>query len=441
MPELSKAYLKESGPLALLAAASSMPEASARAEGAPWVKVGEAGAVLTSMKRDKAIEAAEKLFYASPLAHHMIEQLTDFVVGDGFELTSSNKAAAEKLYEFWHSPVNVLPSNLYAYVQEFFLYGELLFVVKVQPTDGFVTLTYVPPRQIHSVTQKKGIPGIPDKVILKADEDGKKPTYSIIAWDSANQRLAGDAFYFRMQHLGSDVRGFPRLLPLVDFLRAWEAFTYNYIGKRANWDAIWWDVQLDGYTQHQIDDWLKSKYSRPPDPGSVFAHNERVTWNMVQADFRESAFERDSGFFLDFFMGASGLSSMSQVGRRWEKERPELLDPVARSLSTRQFEVRSCFSFIGSFVLQEAIRFKQLADNTYEVLCQAPRLGVRDFQRSAGALKKFVEAMNLAAKLEWVDFDEARQVFRDMLARLGMIDRALPPKGPEEVEPEKQTHL
>ena len=163
---------------------------------------------------------------------------------------------------------------------------------------------------------------------------------------------------------------------------------------------------------------------------------------MVQADFRESAFERDSGFFLNFFLGAAGLTNLSRAGRRLERERGEILDPVARGLTTRQFEVRSCFSFIGSFVLQEAIRLGGLADNTYDILCQAPRLGVRDFQRSSGALKRFVEALSMAADLEWVDSEEARQIFRDMLTRLGMIERALLPlKVPKEVEPEEQAHL
>ena len=419
MPELVRIQPLREGRV-LLAAASSMPEAAEKYdEEAIWQHVGEAGAVLAATKRDQAIKAAETLFYASPLAHYMIEQLTDFVVGEGFELTSDNRDAATILRDFWHSPVNVLPSNLYYMVQEFFVYGELLFVTKVH-NDGFTALTYVPPREISSVSQKAGLPGIPEKIVLNSGKE-----YSVISWDAKNAKLMGDCFYFRIQHLGSDVRGFPRLLPLVDFLRAWEAFTYNYLTKRADWDAIWWKVVLEGFTQDQIDEWLKSKYAKPPAPGSVFASNERCTWNLVTPEFKGSAFDRDGSFVLSYLLGTGGLSGLSPVARQRLREQGEILDPVARGLATRQFEIRSCFEYIGKFVLQEAIAAGKLAEGTYSVLCQAPRLGVRDFQRAAGALLRFVDALGRAVDHQWLDTAQAGLIFKDMLARLGMTERAL----------------
>ena len=430
MPQLTKALrASRLTPSPILAAASS----SQIDDDTGWARLGEPSAVLPSYQRDRAIKAVEKLFYASPLAHRFVEQLTDFVVGaQGFELTSSDDAAAATLNDFWHSPVNNLPATLYAAVQEYFVYGELAYLAKVHD-DGFVSLTYIPPTEIDNVTEKAGEPGEPDEITLATN-----PTYEVISWNSVKQKLAGDCFFFRAQHLGAGVRGFPCLLPLVDFLRAWEAFTYGYLKKRSLYDAIWWDVQLEGFNQDQIDAWLATKQANPPQPGSIFAHNERVAWKLTQADFKGGVLDRDAQFFLDLLLGSVGLSSFSRTSPGRARERGEVLDPVARGLSARQYEIRSYFAFIGSFVLQEARNAGSLEAGSHEVLCQAPRLGVRDFQRSSGSLLRFVNALGQATDNDWLSSREASTIFRDMLVRLGLLDRALPPSRIKESKESKE---
>lgn len=433
MPELSESFLnQQTSPTLLAAAATSIgAESLDSALDSPWRKWGDEGAIITATQRQTAITAAEKLFYSSPLAHHIIEQYTDFVVGEGgFELTSSNKDARRVLYEFWHSPVNAISRNLYYQILEYFLYGELCYLKKDHP-DGFVSLTFVPPREIDAVTEKDGVPGRPAKVTLSNEEE-----YDVIDWDPAKEALVGDCFYFRMQHLGSDVRGYSRLLPLIDFLRAWESFTYNYLGKRASWDAIWWRVILQGYTQEQIDDWLQSARSNPPEPGSVLATNELVEWELLQPDFRSSGLSDDASWYLDFLKETSGLGSEGR-GRRRVRDVGEILDPVARGLSTRQWEVRTCYAYIGLYVLQQAMVKGELPEDTYDVICQAPRLGVRDFQRSAGALLRFVDAMGQAEDRNWLSSTATAEIFQDMLSRLGMVEKAKPLRIDEEEEEEE----
>jgi hypothetical protein len=138
---------------------------------------------------------------------------------------------------------------------------------------------------------------------------------------------------------------------------------------------------------------------------------------------------------LTFLLGSGGLVNISPEAQR--RDFGEVLDPVTRDLTTLQFEIRSCFTFMGTYVLQEAIRVGKIKDQTYEVLCQAPRLGVRDFQRSSGALFKFVQALALAQENGWRDTVQNKELLDQMLMRLGMIERVQPTTVPEEVEPEK----
>jgi len=369
MPELSESFLIRQTAPALLAAAGSSPHAAETLDSdpsSPWRQWGSEGAIVTDTQRATAMAAAEKLFYSSPLAHHIIEQYTDFVVGEGgFELTSSNREAREVLYDFWHSPVNSIPRNLYYQIMEFFVYGEMCYIKKDHP-DGFVALTFVPPREISDVIPKEGVPGRPAKVILSNDDE-----YDVIDWDPVKEALIGDCFYFRMQHLGSDVRGYSRLLPFVDFLRVWETFIYNHLAKKASWDSIWWEVTLQGYTQDQIDEWLKSAKSNPPDAGSVFAHNELVDWALIQTDIgaNPSGFSLDSNWYKGFFNETSGIGTPES---RYIREGGEVLDPITRGLSTRQWEVRTCFAHIGMYVLQQAME-KGSCSRTLTTLSVRPR--------------------------------------------------------------------
>lgn len=431
MPELTK--LRESevthGPALLAAAGSIADESLDDGKDSPWVRVGQVGDLLDPNKRAKAISAAEKLYYSSPLAHYMVKQLASFVVGEGFELTSTNPDAAAILRDFWHSPINNLSRGLYHFVQEFLWYGEMAWAKK-DHQDGFVGVTWVPPNQISAVSEKEGLPGEPDVLTTAAEK-----TYSVISWDADNARLAGDAFFFRMQHLGSDVRGLPRFFPMIDHLRRWEAFIYNSLGVRAT-HTTWWDVLLEGFTQEQIDDWLTSAQGKPPAPGSLFAHNERATYSLVEADYRRSSIATDATFFLTFLLGSGGLTNIiPQTTQR--RDFGEVLDPVTRDLTTCQFEIRSCFAFIGTYVLQEAIRAGKIKDGVYEVWCQAPRLGVRDFQRSSGALFRFVQSLAIAQENEWTDQEQNTDLFNQMLVRLGMIERVQPTTVPEEAEPKE----
>jgi len=436
MPELNTSLLmKQTAPTLLAAAATTIgAESLDSATSSPWRKWGDSGVIITEEQREVAIKAAEGLFYSSPLAHYIIEQYTDYVVGEGgFELTSSNREARKALYEFWHSPLNAIPRNLYSQVMEYFVYGELCYLKK-DHSDGFVSLTFVPPRFIDSVTEKEGVPGRPAKVILKSENDGEEGRgYTVIDWDTKKGALVGECFYFRMQHLGSDVRGYSRLLPLIDFLRAWEAFTYNYLGKRANWDAIWWEVTLAGYTSEQIDDWLQ-KNRTPPAAGSMFAHNELVEYNLVQPDFRASGVQDDGTWYHDFLIETSGLGKGPSKSGAKQREVSEVLDPVTRGLSTRQWDVRTCYAHIGAYVLQQAIVCGGLPDEPYDVICQAPRLGVRDFQRSAASLLRFVDALGQAEDRDWITWAANREIFQDMLSRLGMVEKVRPLRIDDEEE-------
>lgn len=376
-----------------------------------WQRLGGSDQDLLNIRRDQAQEAAQKLWISSPMAHRIVETVVDFVVGGGtnpampgLTLGSKDAEAHHVLDEFWNSPHNAFPDNLYEHVQELFVFGELLYLINVR--DRFVATTFVPALQIKKVIQADGLPGVPKHIVLKNDD-----VYDVIHWNEQAEQFEGNCFYKRINRLGGQLRGYSFMLPMIDWLSVWESYIYNKLERHAHFDAIWWEVTREGETQQQIEEWLKSARSRPPRPGTVIAHNERVRWDLVQPS-RAMAERTDiPEYFRDFLLATGGLGP-------WNPDRPltrgqgEILDPTARSLSIRQMQTAGFYRQIGQFVLQEAG-----IDATPVV--HMPRLGVRDIQRSSGAVSRFAQALETAMANGWVSQEQAGQVFWDILVSLG----------------------
>jgi len=409
MPEIEKAlHLIESAEREIRAAALLEPDEW------KWRRFGVGPLDLEEPKRTRAIELAERFFRLSPIANRMIGMITDFITGDGLRLEANTPEATAVLTKFWNSPENDLPALLQPYVRSFLTFGELCFEAIVNKINGFVTLHFIPPKYIEEVLPKKDDAFIPDRLRIQ----GNKREFKIIEFVKQKERYIGDVFFFQLSPLAGQLRGYPSLLALFDWIGAFDTYLYNRLERNAHFDSIWWDVELEGYTEAQIDEWLKSTQASPPAPGTVFAHNERVDWSLVIPDFKGRELAQEGGFYRDFMLCSAGLLDFEREHKRI-RDKGEILDETIRHLKARQDEVKKVFTFIGKFVLQEAVAHGILPEDEYIVRCITPRLGVRDLQRSASAVATFAKALALAQSQGWVDAEAARDFFKRFLEEVG----------------------
>lgn len=380
-----------------------------------WRKLGAMASIidLEPGKREEAIRTMESMFLSSPMAKLITRWVVDFLVGKGFHLNSSDPQANRVLQEFWTHPVNDMPTHQRTHVQELAVYGELVFVQKTSPT-GFVGITFVPSTQIADIVEVEGYPGEADKVILK-DED--ETPLRVIRWNPQSGRYEGDCFLMRANRLGGHLRGHPEMIPLLDWVNVFETFAYNKLERDSQQTGVWWDITLEGKTEEEIREWEQMYGGIAPRAGSAIYHNERMQYNIVQPK-PSIGVSRDAGFFKDLLMSLSGLGNFGTA----RDNAGELLDPAINSLSARQYDIHLFFTLIGRFVVQEAIRGGKLPRGEYDVGVRAPRLGVRDVQRSSGAVLRVAQSLETAQEHGWVDQKEAGRVYRNLLARLDMLD-------------------
>jgi len=357
MPILSEAY-KASRRSEVLKVASSVDPDDWKWRRVSAYGVEKAEIDLRPFTRDTAIAAAESLFLSSPLGSRMVQWILDFVVGSGFTISSPNPEANRMLRAFWNSPENTLQEKVRDYVQELAVYGELALPVGENNRTGHCSLSFIPSCQISDVIEAAGLPGVADEVVTKAEQ-----RYKVIRWQPRENAYAGDCFFFRINRLGGHTRGHPFLLPLIDWIRIWERFSYNHLERSAHHSGVWWDVTLTGQTEDEIDAWMQTQRAAPPKPGSVFGHNELVDWKLVQAEARSRGVKDDVAFFQSFILGTAGLTHMSQLPRNVG----EALDPVVKYLGSLRATILAKFSLLGKYVIQRAIEAGKLDEGSYRV--------------------------------------------------------------------------
>lgn len=384
---------------------------------------------LAAGDRVKVIERVQQYYHRSAMFSRLTKWVVDFIVGEGWTLSSPDPKADAVLKEFWNSPVNEFPKNIRHYIQELCVYGELAFLTKVRDVDHFVGITLIPGSEVTDVAE---LPKQPDEVKEIKIRAGNE--YPVIRWHPSTPKrdagYKGKAFFFRINRLGGQIRGYPLLLSLLDWFNVFETLAYNKLERESQHSGVYWDVELEGMTGTEIDEWLKNQRSTPPVVGEVHAHNERVKWELIQARFAGIGAHREIQAFQDFILSNAGLNSFG----REKSNIGEILDPVVRGLAVQQAEIKSFFEFMGKFVLQEAQKAgtSKLPKGDYIVKCKAPRLGVRDVQRSSGALVRITESLGNAEDRGYIDNKQGGDLFRDILLKLNFTDEPLiAPEAPE----------
>ena len=381
-----------------------------------WVSYGSAqlSADLAEGMRSRVIYNAERLFMTSPLYARMVNLVTDFIVGPKLFLSSPNKEAGRILEEFWYDRQNALQDNIRDYVQELLNYGELALPVGVNEATGFVGLNFIPSNQIRQVLPQEGFPGKPDEIVLANDEH-----YKVIRWNPATRSFEGNVFFKRIHRHGASLRGYPLFMPLEDFILELENAYYNQLVRESRHRGYVWDVTLSGMTDEQINKKLDENNLVPPEMTGLLAHNEKVTWKLVDISAEQGDNSSNNQYMRNFILACGGVLDFigsSPTSRRSETE----TDPVLMYLGSLRESIKRFLELIGEYVIYQAIRAGRLKDGTYTVHCRVPRFGARSLQRLSGAIDSMSKALALAEDRGWMKPADATLIFEKILEIAGL---------------------
>lgn len=421
---------------------------------------------LAPLTQSRQLEIAHWLWQRNPVARRILEITRDFVVGDGAQVHSDIPEVDERIKAFWNDQDNNLNEFQDQLALELGKAGEVFLPVFVNPDNGHVKLGWLDPGDVVAILTDPTNIRIPVAVKVKAgtghnylkvirqEDDPAKAGFGRLMTATEGDSIvdpsegttarpyAGSCFLFQINRPPSATRGTSDLLPLADWLDALDSSVWNSLDRIAFLNAFVWDVVLEGKSEAEIDAWVSKQGA--PKPGSVRAHNDKVTWNAVVPDLKMGDFSEGVRTHLNHVMGGAGLPShwygaSDDVNRA---SAAEMSEPVLKRLTKRQQTVRHLLATLVRFALDQAVVHGQLdqehvvpnedgkptavvVDARDAFSLMLPELSAKDTGKLASAAREMVQALDVAIDRELLTPGSAREVMANLLAQIGVeIDLA-----------------
>lgn len=379
---------------------------------------------LSPLTQQRMQEIALLLYTINPMAHRILDLITAFAVGGQVMVEAEDARIQQFIKEHWENPINNWNRRIVKGIFELGLYGEICLNTAVNKKNGDVLLAYVSPLAIEAVSADKEDPSIAAAVTLKAKSaSGKKQKLPIIRYNPERGLREGECFFWAINKVGDSLRGKSDLLSLADQIDSLDRLLFNLLERVAHLNSWIWDVTIQGASDEQIRAFLTKLHNKPPMPGAIRAHNELVTWEAAAPELQGTDQSELFRMFKNYTLGGAGIpdwfyGESSEAGRAIAESMQE---PTLRTFKMRQMEARWILEDVFNFLIDQKIQagiIPRHVDRRFFV--SLPKISLRDFQRTAGALYRAVQAVEVALQNNLIDQDRAVSIIAGLLDQLDL---------------------
>ncbi len=383
-----------------------------------WSRLTASNRDLSPMMQDKALDLAYYLYETNPMAKRLVDMTAEYIVADGIRFRAEDQEVHQVIDDFWK--LNNLESLVREYTKELGLWGEQCYQAFVNETNGRVRLGYHDPGGIKEVVQD------PDnllqirKVVLKGNPERSLAPVVPLELGQDGSFFTGDTFFFKINSVLKSSRGRPDILASADFLDLNSEFIFSR-AERSIFGNVWmWDVELEGGTQAEIEEFLKKHPA--PKPGAVRGHNEKVKWNCVAPDLKAHDASYDARLLKCYCLGGNGFPEhfFGEGGDVNRATALEMYEPVTKRLTTRQQFVSGLWHKIITFVLDKAVAKRQLrptADRSFQLFF--PEISGKDMQKAGLTLLYLAQSLAIAVENGWISKVSAARVYAGVASSFG----------------------
>jgi hypothetical protein len=171
--------------------------------------------------------------------------------------------------------------------------------------------------------------------------------------------------------------------------------------------ATWWDVTLKGATPARVKEWSQEHGTQIPDPGTMFAHNENVTYEVKTPGGSAKGIDWNE-FYRDLILTSSGVSPQIFAGASYRFA--ETASPMYR-ITKRLRAKFVCF-------LEQALCVASGLDKDQVVVKITPSTSP-DLLRLANAMVRVGDALTGAMASGWIEAEQAKTLFLSLTKFLG----------------------
>jgi hypothetical protein len=377
---------------------------------------------LSPLMHDRMLQVADYLYERNPMSRRLVEMTAEYIVGEGIEIKAKDEAVQKWVADFWNDPINRMDLHFPEYVKELGLWGEQCYRLFVNKFSGRVRLGYIDPMRIAAVVKDEDNLNITRKVEIKGKLGMPGPTYECITFEDETGPgyYNGDTLYFKINSTKAASRGRSDLFTMADFLDLFSQFVFSRGERSLLGNAFMWDVTLEGMTPAEIQEFAKKQ--KPPEPGAVRYHNEKVKWNAVAPDLKAYDASFDGQLIKNFILGSYGFAehffgSGMDINKAVAQEMNET---VIKRLAARQRYLQEIFKELLSFVIyQGKVRGRLPMAAPEEVDIYFPEISTKDMQRSGLTMLHLAQSLLLAQQQQWVDQEAAARLYCSVASMFG----------------------
>lgn len=364
---------------------------------------------LAPMTQARMQKLALHLWERNGLANRLIELPVAYMLGKGCRVVVDDPDAQLLLTRHWNDGLNCWDLKLAKRARELALFGEQCWPVFRNQVTGFVRFGYLDPALIEDVItdpdnieQPIGVRTVPDKA-------GRQRTYRVLlnvretafgreAQALREQMTDGECLYFRVNDLSAGKRGRSDLLPLCDWLDAYDEFLYGELDRTDHLRNYVWDVTLKGADEATVK--ARAAQISAPAPNSVRVHNDSETWQAVSPQLASYEAAAGARLFRNHILGSRTLPpTWFADGEDANKSNSQgMAEPTERVLESRQTYLGYCIAETMRYVLRSAWNAldRDVTDEEQRLLDSVrmdwPALTAKDTTKYASAFQQTVSA-------------------------------------------------
>lgn len=243
--------------------------------------------------QDKILRVSRYLARVNPVANRLLTLISDFVLGEGVEVSGASAAVQDVVTQHWADRYNAWDRESPARMRRFFKTGEYLMPLFINPVNGDVRVGSILPDRIKTVhTDPENWESVTAVELKPVTGQTEGVRYTVVNDFSADE-LAGVERPALWWSYGNDdgERGISLLYPIADYLDALDQFMFSEVERWLLLKAFVWDVTIKGATQDTINEMVKRGDFRTPTPSEVIVHNDTTEWQAKspQLDTHDAA--------------------------------------------------------------------------------------------------------------------------------------------------------
>ena len=393
------------------------------------------------LEQEKMISLATQLYSQNPLAHRIIELITDFCIGSNIMWETQDDDLEDIFSEFWTHSRNAFERTQYQRVSELLLYGEQCYPVFTSPDTGLVQLGNVHPAFIKQTILDPDDYKLVIGVEFYTDGYNTKTYRTIFSEDTATffndkaismrDEMDGDCFYFAINMLSLPIsaegygersyqmRGRSELLPLMDRLGILDDLNYLNLDRIQILLSVIYDITVSQASSTEIEK-IMDEFGIPTGP-AVRAHDEKMSVDVKTPKLGSTEISTLFKMVTDEIVGGAGIPShwISGSGSANRATAMSLELPTLKKLTAKQGVVVDIFRKILDFQLYQAKLVGRVSDDV-EYSIKIPAITRKDLLNIGDALTKATKNLQIAVAEGWISNVSAGEIFREIAEGYGI---------------------